>query len=150
MSEIMGARKEIIFAALGFGLSVVLTGLFIDAYGGYISIKQMLLSGVIAGGKWAIQLIVAWFILGEKKWRYYQEMGIICAIGSAILIPYILTAGTWNFFVGSLVGCVVVMGGLICWRLSKIGLGIFWPSLWFALLAFAVTLQLTVVFNVFG
>jgi len=88
--------------------------------------------------------------LGEKKWSYYREMGLICAVGSGILIPYIITSGPWVYFLSSLIGCVIVMAGLIVWRLSKIGLGKFWIALWFGLLAIAVTLQLTIVFRVFS
>ena len=106
----------------------------------YISLRQMLLSGGIAGGEWAIQLSLAWFRLGDEKWRYYREMGMICAIGSSILVPYIITSGGWEYFLASLIGCVVVMAGLICWRLSNLGLRKFWVPLWFGLLAVAVTL----------
>ena len=77
-------------------------------------------------------------------------MGVVCAIGSGILIPYIFTSGSWEYFLSSLIGCVIVMAGLIVWRLSKIGLSKFWIALWFGLLAIAVSLQLTVVFRVIG
>lgn len=74
-------------------------------------------------------------------------MGMICAAGSVILIPYILLSGSWEYFLGSLVVCVAVMGGLVCWRLPRIGLKKSWVLLWFSLLAIAISLQLTVVFR---
>jgi len=135
---------------IGFGISTILTSLFIQSYSGYISQQQMLLSGLIAGGKWAIQLSIAWFILKDKKWLYYRELGLICALGSLILLPYILSPNGWQYFLGSLILCVTTMTGLICWRLPSIGLNKFWPALWFTLLIIAVTLQLTIVFKVFS
>ena len=137
-----------IIAIAGFGISAMLTWLFIESYGGYSSERQMGLSGAIAGGKWALQLCLAWFVLGEKKWGYYRELGLICAAGSLILVPYILSPAGWGFFLGSLIACVVVMAGLICWRLPRIGLNRSWVMLWFVLLVIAVALQLTVVFHV--
>ena len=134
---------------LGFVVSTLLTWWFIEAYGGYVSPQQMLLSGCIAGGKWAIQIGVGWLLLSEKKWAYFRELGLICGMGSVVLVPYLFIQGDWSFFLGSLIACVLVMGALISWRLPAIGLRKTWVGLWFLLLAVAVTLQLTVVFKVF-
>ena len=108
----------------------------------------MLISGSIAGAKWAIHLSLAWFVMGDKKWIYFREMGVICAAGSAILIPYILSVGGGEYFLGSLIACVVVIAGFICWRFPRIGLNKSWVLLWFGLLTVAVTLQITLVFKV--
>lgn len=141
-------KKELIAAIVGFGISLILTGYFIEAYDGYISMHQTLLSGGIAGGKWAIQLSLAWFILGDKKWRYYKEMGTICAVGSSILIPFIIWPGGWEYFLSSLSASVLVMASLVCWRLQRIPLNKWWVLLWFGFLAIAVALQLLIVFRV--
>lgn len=141
-------KNDWLTAVAGFGLSIILTWLFIESYRGYISLPQMALSGAIAGGKWAIQLSLAWVLLGDQKWRYYREMGVICATGSMILVPYILSPGDGKYFLASLIACVAVMAVLICWKLPRIGVTKFWVLLWLGLLAIAVTLQLTVVFNV--
>ena len=144
------STKDQFWAAGGFAASALLTGLFVEAFDGYLSTPQMLLSAAIAGGKWAIQLLLASVRLPHKRWRYFREMATVCAVGSCLLLPYILTGGDWRFFLGSLVGCVAVMSVLIVWRIKAIGLSHGWTLLWFFLLAIAVTLQLTVVFRVFG
>lgn len=142
-------QKDFLWALGGFASAVVLTWLFIEAFDGYISDAQMGLSGTIAGGKWAVQLLLATTLLQEKKWRYFREMGLICAAGSGVLIPYIIFRGEWPFFLGSLISCVVVMALLVIWRLRTLMISSWWTVAWFALLAYAVTLQLTVVFRVF-
>lgn len=142
--------RDLSFAAGGFAVSVVFTWLFIDAFDGYISRSQMALSGAIAGGKWGVQLLLAALLLGEKRWGYFREMGMVCAIGSCVLVPYILFGGNWSFFLGSLVCCVLVMAWLVVSRLSSIGVCKGWAVLWFVLLGIAVSLQLTLVFKIFG
>lgn len=108
----------------------------------------MILSGAIAGSKWAIQLFLGAALLGERRWSYFREMGVLCGIGSCMLIPYILFGGNWALFLGSLILCVVIMAWLVVSRLAAIGMTRRWVLLWFVLLGVAVTLQLTVVFDV--
>ena len=141
-------NKDLSIAAIGFAASLLLTWLFIERFDGYISTTQMMLSGAIAGGKWAIQLLLAAAILGERRWSYFREMGVVCGIGSCMLIPYILVGGSWAFFLGSLILCVVIMAVLVVSRLAAIGMTRRWAVLWFALLGVAVSLQLTLVFDV--
>jgi hypothetical protein len=140
--------RDWIIATLGFVASLALTLLFIQSFDGYISHSQMMLSGAIAGGKWGIQLLLAAILLEEKRWSYFREMGMVCGIGSCMLIPYILVGGSWAFFLGSLILCVFIMAWLVVSRLAAIGVTRRWVVLWFALLAVAVSLQLTVVFDV--
>lgn len=140
--------KDVSIAAVGFVASLLLTWWFIERFDGYISQSQMMLSGAIAGGKWGMQLLLAAALLGERRWRYFREMGVVCGIGSCVLIPYILLGGGWAFFVGSLILCVLMMAWLVISRLAAIGLNRRWTVLWFALLGIAVTLQLTLVFDV--
>ena len=142
--------KDFSIAAGGFAVSVILTGLFIEAFGGYVSRSQMLLSGAIAGGKWGLQLLLAAILLGDKRGGYFREMGIVCAVGSGVLLPYILFAGNWSFFLGSLVCSVLVMAWLVVTRLASLGVSQWWTILWFVLLGIAVSLQLTVVFDIVG
>ena len=75
-------------------------------------------------------------------------MGVVCGIGSCVLIPYILFGGSWLYFLGSLIFCVFMMAWLVVTRLAAIGVTWRWSVLWFTLLAVAVTLQLTLVFDV--
>lgn len=136
--------------AFQFVLSTVLTAFFIRAYRGYISPEIMVLSGSIAGGKWAIQLVLGWCLLGDKRWAYISQLATVCLLGSVVLVPFAIFSGGAPSFFGSLIACIIVMGLNILRRLPRIGLSWRWPALWFALLAIAVTLQLTVVFHVIG
>ena len=101
-------------------------------------------------GKWGIQLLLAASLLGSRRWAYFREMGVVCAVGSCVLVPFIVLGGGWSFFVGSLVACVISMGLLVVYRLSSISVSMRWAILWFVFLAVAVSLQLTVVFDVVG
>ena len=112
--------KDLLVAAVGFAVSLLLTWLFIERFDGYISTSQMMLSNAVADGKWGIQLVLAAALLGVQRWSYFREMGIVCAAGSCVLIPYILFGGGGTFFVGSLVGCVILMGVLVAIRLRAI------------------------------
>ena len=106
----------------------------------------MLLSGSIAGGKWAIQLMIGFFTLREKRWIYISQLAATCLMGSVVLLPYAIIGGGSSFFFGSLIAAVIVMAIDLYRRLKVIQLPIHWYVLWLTLLAIAVTLQLTVVF----
>lgn len=135
-------------AAIGFLVSLLLTWWFIESFDGYLSFRNRILSGSIAGGKWALQLLLAFLLLGDKRWLYFREMGVVCATGSLLLLPYILLGNSWYFFLGSLICSVIAMAVMVVLRLTAIQVGKNWILLWFGLLAIAVTLQLTVVFKV--
>jgi hypothetical protein len=137
------------FIIASFALSTLITALFIRAYDGYVSHESMLLSGSIASGKWAIQIVAGVLLLGEKRWLYISELATTCLIGSLTLLPYTIFSGGTEFFFGSLIVAILTMGVVICLRLSQIGLSWRWKALWFILLACAVSLQLTVVFHFF-
>ena len=137
------------FIIASFALSTLITALFIRAYEGYVSPESMLLSGSIASGKWAIQIVAGLLLLGEKRWLFISELAATCLIGSLTLLPYTIFYGGTKFFFGSLIVAILTMGVVICLRLSRIGLSWRWKALWFILLACAVSLQLTVVFDIF-
>lgn len=135
------------FIAASFALSTLFTGLFIEAYDGYVSQKSMILSGSIASAKWAIQIIAGVLILGEKRWIYISQLAATCLIGSVTLLPYALLSGGPGFFFGSLGASIFAMSIAILIGLPRIGLSWHWRALWFTLLAIAVSLQITVVFH---
>lgn len=139
--------RQALEIAIAFFLSTVITALFIRAYGGYVSQETMILSGSIAGGKWAIQIVLGWFLLGEKRWIYIRTLAITCLIGSLVLLPFAIISGTTAFFFGSLLASICAMGISIVLHLKSIGFPWQWQALWFFLLSIAVTLQLTVVFH---
>lgn len=151
----MGSRaRDAALAVAFFGLSTLLTWTFIAVSPLYISPEQMLLSGMVAGGKWGIQIVLAVVLLGTRAWRFIRNIGSVCLAGSLILMPYVAAAWLgWpagaRTFVGSLALAVGVMVILYhrAIRISAVGRG--WWFGWMACLLVAVTLQLTVVFGVF-
>jgi hypothetical protein len=145
-------KNQILFV-IYFGLSTLITWWFVTASPLYISSGQQLLSTAIAGGKWGLQIVLAFILLGTKRWPFIRNIGFVCFLGSCILIPYIAMSSVGiangvHFFVGSLVASVVAM---ICYYYKAIrstGVSIKWWFFWLACLATAIILQLTVVFNV--
>jgi hypothetical protein len=146
--------KITIFSAiLYFLLSTLITWWFIESSPLYISTEQMVLSCTIAGGKWLVQLVAAFFILKEKKWIFIKYIGYTCFVGSVILIPNCISS-TLNFhnssafFIGSLIFSVLLMISLYYQSAKKSKVSIKWFYGWLICLAIAITLQLTLVFNI--
>ncbi len=137
------------FIVTSFALSILITALFIKGYKGYVSHESMLLSGSIASGKWAIQIVTGLLLLDDKRWVYVSELAATCLLGSLTLLPYAILSGGSQFFFGSLGVSILTMCVIIYLRLAQIGLSWRWKALWFTLLACAVSLQLTVVFHIF-
>jgi hypothetical protein len=138
-----------------FILSGILTWGFIALSPLYISAEQMMWSGVIAGGKWLIQLVAAFLFLQEKKWDFMRRIGFVCLIGSALLIPaYLLLAAvgfeTSNNFLGALFISVAAMIFLYYRAVLKTEISLLWLAVWLQCLAIAISLQLTVIFNVWN
>jgi hypothetical protein len=140
-------------AAIGYFLiSTILTWWFVKLCPLYISREQMLLSTSIAGGKWAIQIILGIALLKERAVLFIKQIGLVCFIGSCILIPYIISASVGfsdspKFFFASLAAAVIVMVISYYAGMRKIRLGAGWWFSWLLCLAIAITLQLTVVFK---
>ena len=148
-------------AFLFFLLSTLITWFFIKG-GGFVyqNDKQlMLLSCGIAGGKWALQVAAAFFLLKqENKWLFIRRLGMVCLWGSWVLFPYALFAGVLESlpfqvvagregFFGSLIVSVLLMIPLYyrAVRITRLPVAWFWS--WMLCLAVAVALQVTVVFG---
>jgi hypothetical protein len=149
----MENSKRIYLAILYFLLSTALTWWFVDVCPLYSGLQQKLLSTGIAGAKWGLQIVAAYFFLAEKKWDFLKNMGATCLAGSVILLPYALAATVSNknaatFFVGSLLIAVAVMIVMYFLNVQKLALPKKWFWGWICCLAIAITLQLTVVFSV--
>ena len=145
--------KHLVLAGVCFFLSTVFTWWFIRVSKLYQSQAQEVLSGSIAGGKWALQLMLALFFLKEKKWAFIYGISVVCLVGSVILLPYCLAlilnfADSSAFFVGSLVVAVIAMLALYYRTVRKNELGLEWFVFFAIALSIAVSLQLTVVFPV--
>lgn len=144
--------KNFLLFILYFALSSVLTWMFVVLCPLYISREQMLLSSCIAGGKWAIQIILAFLFLKEKSLPFLRKIGFVCLLGSLILIPFILSAyfqfaNGGELFFGSLIVAVVVMILAYYHAVQDLQLPLKWWFFWLVSLAIAVILQLTVVFD---
>jgi len=146
-------KQHLVAAAFYFLLSTLFTWWFVAASPLYISTEQMLLSSGIAGGKWAIQIIGALLLPGEKKWVFIRNIGRVCFIGSCILLPYVLFRNFPEvqgapYFIGSLAVAVIVMILFYYYAVKQARVSIRWWLFWLLCLATAITLQLTVVFHV--
>lgn len=135
-----------------FAAATALTWWFILLCPLYISNQQMILSTGIAGGKWAIQIILGLIFLKEKSLIFMKNIGFVCFTGSCILIPYILSAilsisNSGEFFFGSLIVSVIVMIAIYYRAVIQTGISIRWWYTWLGFLIIAITLQLTAVFH---
>ncbi len=149
----MSNSNKIYLALLYFVLSTAITWWFVAVCPLYTGLQQKLLSTGIAGAKWGLQIVAAYFFLSQKKWDFLKNMGATCMIGSVILLPYAIAATVSNvngatFFVGSLLIAVAVMIISYFLNVQKLGLQKKWFWGWIFCLAIAITLQLTVVFSV--
>lgn len=149
----MNQQNNIFFSAVYFALSAAITAWFIAAAPMYISQRQILLSGTIAGGKWAVQIIAALLLLKGRKWKFIRYIGFTCFIGSALLLPYAISGWFFNinaplFFIGSLLVAVLAMVVLYFNSVITSRISLSWWTSWLVCLAVAITLQLAVVFDV--
>ncbi len=142
------------FAAIVyFSASTIFTWWFIQESPLYNSMQQKLLSGGIAGAKWAIQIIAALLLLQQKKWVFIKNIGFTCLAGSLVLLPYAAASRFWgvngsNFFTISLLLAVALMIFLYAVGTKSAGVTIKWWLFWLLCLCLAIFLQLTLVFNV--
>lgn len=144
--------RDAVLAVLFFVLSTGITWYFInDNPERYDGAGRRYLSCAIAGAKWAVQLAAAFLLLpAAQKWTYVRRLGIVCLIGSLLLLPYcfwpvrmLLASGG---FYGSLIVSVLVMIPLYYRAVRKTGLPMTWFRGWLACLALAIMLQLLFAF----
>lgn len=144
--------KNFVLFVLYFAVSALLTWLFVVFCPLYVSKEQMLLSTFIAGGKWAIQIVLAVLFLKEKALPFVRKIGFVCLVGSLILVPFIISASAkWSdngkFFFASLIAAVLVMIFVYFKAVKSLQLSLKWWFFWLSCLAIAISLQLTVVFH---
>jgi hypothetical protein len=145
--------KYVVQAAICFFLSTIFTWWFIAVSTLYQTQSQELLSCSIAGGKWSLQILPALLFLKEKKWSFIYGISLVCLIGSIMLLPYCAArllgfADNSAFFVDSLIASVVCMLALYYRIVRKNQVGLHWIVFFAIALFVAVSLQLTVVFQV--
>lgn len=146
-------NRKSLLAFIYFVVSTAITWWFIEASPLYENMHQKLLSCSIAGAKWGIQLLAAFLFLGQRRWGFIKNISIVCLVGSFILLPYAVLAWFWqinstDFFAGSLLVAVAAMILLYALAVKNAGVSIRWWLGWLACLVLAITLQLTVVFDV--
>ena len=146
-------NKNIILSIAYFLLATIVTGIFIaNKFWFYSSVNAMILSGCVAGVKWLIQILMAFFFLKELKWVFIRRLGFVCFIGSLLLFVYYifnflqLPLGGFSQFILSIGLSVLVMIGMYYWAVKKTGVSIAWFLGWFACLIIAIALQVFVVF----
>ncbi len=144
--------QNIFLAVTYFLFSSIITWWFIDqAKLLYFSHAQMLLSSTIAGGKWAIQILAALLFLKSEKWIFIQKIGLVCLVGSSILLPYCFFESIRNIeksFLFSLIFAVLVMILMYYRAVTSLQLSIKWFWSWMLCLCIAVSLQIVVVFKI--
>ncbi len=145
--------RKIVQAVVFFFLSTVITWYFIECGSSlyHFDQKKMQISCAIAGGKWGIQILAAFFLLKEKRWPFISMIAFTCFAGSCLLIPYCIgpvrNLLPGNGFLISLVAAVVLMIFLYYRSVRSCGISLGWFFLWLLCLATAISLQLTVVFH---
>lgn len=87
---------------------------------------------------WTVQLVLSAFLLrGAERIFYWTQLGIICLVGSIVLLP----AGFYNFAVDvpspfisifSVLLCVAIMCVTLYFRLKPRGYNPFWTIGWTA------------------
>jgi hypothetical protein len=145
-------KNQILFL-IYFGLSGLFTYWFVMSAPFFVSKGQQLLSFGIAGGKWGLQLLLAYILLGKQRWIFIKNIGYVCFIGSCLLLPYVMLSqlnitNDIVLFTGSLLSAVVAM---IYYYHQAVRLSIIsmkWWYLWLISLLAAIGLQLTIVFHV--
>jgi hypothetical protein len=147
-------EKRILKAAFYFLFSTIITWFFIKKGATFYQNEgQMLFSCGIAGAKWGIQLVAAYFFLNEKRWVFIEKLGFVCFVGSCILLPFCLFENlrvTEMGFLWSLFAAVLVMIVLYFRAVQQAGIGQKWFWNWFLCLILAILLQMVVVFRLFG
>jgi hypothetical protein len=144
-----------LYASVYFVLSTLLTWWFVILCPVYVSNEQMILSTSIAGGKWAMQIVLALALLRSKSWLFIKEISFVCFVGSCILVPYIVLAFSGiqdapEFFFGSLIVSVLTMIVLYYRGIKAVNISMLWWYFWLVCLCIAISLQLTVVFHYIG
>ncbi len=144
--------KNSVLAFLYFLLSTIITWWFIQQ--GellYFSKNKMLLSCIIAGAKWSIQIGAALLFLNEKKWEFVKLIGFTCFIGSCILLPYCLFSfvrlAPYSFLISLLIA-VLLMIVTYYKVVNQLLLSLKWFWGWMLCLIIAISLQLFVVFKI--
>ncbi len=143
--------RSIALAVLYFLFGTILTTWFIARkFWLYESVELMVLSGTIAGAKWAIQIIAAVIVLKEQRWSFIKNIGFVCLIGSAALLIYYFLPTTWGFstMIISVAFSVLIMVFLYYRAVKQSAVSIYWFWGWIVCLLIAITLQLTVIFDI--
>lgn len=147
----MNSGRAIALAGIYFLFGAIITSWFIARKAWlYESVDLMILSGSIAGAKWLIQLVAALILLRETRWTFIKNIGLVCLAGSAALLIYYFLPISWGFgtLTVSVAFSVLLMIGLYYRAVKISNVSIYWFWSWIVCLLIAVSLQLTVVFDV--
>lgn len=150
----MANTRNILLASIYFLLSTALTGFFIIyKYWLYPSVNAMIISGLIAGTKWGLQLAAAGIWLGKEKWIFIKRLGLVCLIGSCLLYTYNLMSylplpfSGFTQFIVAIAIAVISMMFFYYRAVKRTGLPLRWFMSWLICLVIAIVLQITIVFH---
>jgi hypothetical protein len=145
--------KYIVQAVICLSLSTVFTWQFIAVSNLYQTQSQEVLSCSIAGENRSLQILLALLFLKEKNRSFIYGISLVCLVGSVMLLPYCVArllgfADNSAFFVGSSITAVMCMSALYYRTVRQNQVGLHWVVFFAIALFIAVSLQLTVVFQV--
>ena len=112
----------------------------------------MIISGLIASTKWALQLTAAGIWLGKEKWIFIKRLGLVCLTGSCLLYTYNLMSylplpfSGFTQFIVAITIAVITMAFFYYRAVKRVGLPLKWFIGWLICLVIAIVLQITVVF----
>lgn len=138
--------------ALLFALSFVVTAIFsasLKAFFAQDSWGEVLSKGLlIPCFTWSVQLLIsAAYLRGERRMIYWGQLGVVCLIGSAALLPaaiYNLTASRPMVIVSvlSVLASVALMALSLHVRLKRQGFRWLWAGSWVLLILVNMSLYL--------
>lgn len=144
--------KNILVATFYFVSSAFIAWWFIDETKlMYFSQNEIVLLVVIAGSTWSIQVAVALLFLNEKKWEFIRRIGLVCFVGSCVLIPYCVFVFVKQLYVSfafSVLFSTLLMIVLYYKTITKNGLSLKWFWGWLLCMAIAISLQFALLFKI--
>lgn len=144
--------RNAITAIINFAASVMITAWFIEQKFGYVvKPEAILLSNLVACGKWVIMVIAAIILLETNKWVFIRRMSFAslagsCAMFSVYVFRYIPVSG-WEQFTYATVLAVLVMTIFFFKAVINTRLSLKWFAAWMVCLVISAVLQVKVVFN---
>lgn len=144
--------RNAITAIINFAASVMITAWFIEQKFGYVVTPEaVLLSNLVACGKWVVMVIAAIILLETNKWVFIRRMSFAslagsCAMFSVYVFRYI-PVSSWEQFTYATVLAVLMMIIFFFKAVINTQLSLKWFAGWMIILIISILLQIKVVFH---